>query len=115
MCFFARRSLQTSIRIAAAICILLSGLTMRAEGAVFRIEPSIVLSEEYNDNILLRGRDSERIYAYVTRVAPTARIIYTTSFWDWDINYTYFYYYYNFKTGGEQHDQTHLLNLRNRT
>jgi hypothetical protein len=97
-------------RIAAAVILLLSCLAMRAEGAIFKIEPSLIISEEYNDNIFL---DQRRIDTFITRLAPSITVKYTTSFWDWDVNYTYTYYYYT--RHHLENDYTHTLALRNRT
>jgi hypothetical protein len=105
-----RIPVQNTGRVAAAIMFLLSCLTMNAEGAVFRIEPSITLAEEYNDNIFL---DQKRVDSFITRLAPSVHVKYTTSFWDWDLNYTYIYYYYT--RHHLENDYTHLLTLRNRT
>jgi hypothetical protein len=91
---------------------------VNAEAQVFRMEPSILVSEEYNDNVFLHRNDTAE--AYITRVAPSIRVRYATSFWEWDINYTYnYYYYYYSSTTSRQvqpdHDQTHALSARNRT
>jgi hypothetical protein len=108
--------LRTSWLTAAVVVLLLGSMAIQAEGAIFKVDPSLILSEEYNDNVFLRGQGNERIYAYITRIAPSLTAKYTTSFWDWDVIYTYDYYYYFYKTHQyKQEDQTHTLNLRNKT
>lgn len=105
-------SLRISGLVAAAIVFILTCFALETEGAVFRIEPSIMVSEEYNDNVFLQ-RDENKIESFITRLSPSIRLKYTTSFWDWDLNYTYSYYYYT--RHRIQNDYSHLLFLRNRT
>ncbi len=81
------------------------------EGAEFRIQPSITLNEEYNDNIFLVPEN--RSYDYISRIAPSLDIKYKAPFWDWDVKYLYDYY--RFARHHISQDQTHTLNLENHT
>ncbi|MGC1453907.1 MAG: TIGR03016 family PEP-CTERM system-associated outer membrane protein [Nitrospirota bacterium] len=82
-----------------------------AEGAEFRIQPSITLGEEYNDNIFLVPEN--RSYDYISRIAPSISLMYKAHLWDWDVNYLYDYRY--FARYYIKEDRTHALNLANHT
>lgn|GEM_PF-3528528 len=106
---------------ATALALVLGCFAPRADAADIIFEPSVLLGEEYNDNVHLQG-NKDRADAFITRVAPSARLRYGTPFWDWDITYTYSYYDYYFfnkynSAGGKEadHDQTHMLSASNHT
>jgi hypothetical protein len=93
------------------LCALSTIAPDRVAGAEFRVQPSIALSEEYNDNIFLVPEKME--YDYIAHISPSINISYNVPFWDWKINYLYDYLRY------ERHhinqDQTHTLDLSNHT
>ena len=62
------------------------------EGSEFRVQPSILLSEEYNDNILLTTEN--KYDDYITRTGPSLSVVYLAPKWEWVIagNYNYFNY-----------------------
>jgi len=62
------------------------------EGSEFRVQPSILLSEEYNDNVLLTTEN--RYDDYITRTAPSLSGEYLAPKWEWFIagNYNYLNY-----------------------
>lgn len=78
-----------------------------ARASEFRIEPSITVSEEYNDNVFLMPRDE--VTDYITRLVPSVRVRYSAALWDWDILYDFEYRYYLRES--VQNDITHRLNL----
>ncbi len=63
-----------------------------AVAAESRIEPSIVVSEEYNDNVFLTPQNRE--YDYITSIIPGVHFSYKAAFWDWDVSYSYNYRYF---------------------
>ncbi len=79
--------------------------------AEYRIIPSLLVGEEYNDNIYLTPTD--RFSEYITRVVPGVAFNDRSSLWDWDISYAYDYRYY--ERSGYKQDQTHFATLINRT
>jgi hypothetical protein len=93
----------------AVLVIILGCFTLKAEAQVFRVEPTILVSEEYNDNVFLQQNDKKA--TFITRVSPAIHLVYGTSFWDWDVAYTYDYYY--FARRDLPDDYTHTLHLRN--
>lgn len=77
-----------------------------AEGAGdFTLNPSIAVSEEYNDNIF-ETRDNKRS-DFITRLLPGIAMSYSAYFWDWDLAYNYDYRYYAKNT--RNNDNTHNL------
>jgi len=80
------------------------------ESSEIRIEPSILLSEEYNDNVHLTA---VRMYDdYITKTAPSLSVVYLAPNWDWDVAYTYNYLYY--ARGTVQNDSYYSFDLMNR-
>ncbi len=79
--------------------------------AEYRIIPSLLVGEEYNDNIYLTPTD--RFADYITRVMPGIAFTDRSPLWDWDISYAYDYRY--FERSGYKQDQTHYASLINRT
>ncbi len=82
-----------------------------AEAAEYRILPSLLVSEEYNDNIYLTPQN--RIYDYITKVIPAVSFSYKAPLWDWDVAYAYDYYY--FARTYPSHNETHTANVTNLT
>ncbi len=81
------------------------------DAAEYRIEPSITLSEEYNDNIFLTPQNRE--YDYITRVLPAVHFSYKSALWDWDVAYAYDYRYFAWTY--PNHNETHTIALTNLT
>ena len=90
---------------------LFAGCPEDAAGAEYRIQPSITLSEEFNDNIFLTPTDKQE--DYITRVIPGIILSHKTAFWSWDLDAAYDYRSYLKRTRTE--DSTHRLDLKNRT
>jgi hypothetical protein len=80
------------------------------EGSEFLFKPSILLSEEYNDNVLLTTES--KYDDYITRIAPAFSAVYRAHNWDWNVDYNYNYLYYAKKT--TQNDSSFDLNLVNK-
>jgi hypothetical protein len=70
---------------------------------------NLLVSEEYNDNVLLSPNNPED--DYILRIVPGVIGQYTSSFWDWSVAYTYDYRNYAKKTRTD--DTTHTLDLKN--
>ncbi len=81
------------------------------DAAEFRIEPSIMVSEEYNDNVFLTPLNRED--DYITRAQPAVHFSYKAALWDWDVAYAYNYYY--FARVHPRHEDTHTVGLTNQT
>ncbi len=64
-----------------------------ADAAEYRIEPSLMVSEEYNDNIFLTPQNRQE--DYITTFRPAVHFSYKASLWDWDVNYAYDYRYFS--------------------
>jgi len=74
-----------------------------AESAEVSFKPSIVLREEYDDNIFLT--DDDRTGDYITRIVPSFHIDYKTPFWDLNSDYTLNWWYYaNLREGRNSHN-----------
>jgi opacity protein-like surface antigen len=87
-------------------------VTVREADAVeYRIEPSITVSEEYNDNIYLTPLNRET--DYITRALPGVHVTYNSAFWDWDATYAYDFRY--FSRIQPHHQETNAANLSNIT
>ena len=80
------------------------------EGSEFRFQPTLVLSEEYNDNVFLTPENG--IDDYITTVSPSLHLLYNAPFWDWDVDYKYLYRYY--ADTADKTDSSHTLSLANR-
>jgi hypothetical protein len=87
----------------------------QAESAGVSFKPSIVLREEYDDNIFLT--DDDRKSDYITRILPSFHIDYKTPFWDINSDYTLNWWYYaNLREGKNSHNlnlQSQLRIIRN--
>ncbi len=94
-----------------SLIILLYTVPDNVEASEYRIQPSISLGEEYNDNIFLVPEN--RSYDYISRITPAISIMYKAPLWDWNVNYFYDYRY--FARYYIREDKTHSLNLANHT
>ena len=90
--------------------IIVLALVSFAESAVFTIKPSLLISEEYNDNIFLERRDKSD--DYITRLMPSITLNYETGLWKWDVKYTLDYRYY--VKNSIEDDLTHNLEAETR-
>jgi hypothetical protein len=77
-----------------------------SEGAEFSLNPSIVVREEYDDNIYFRK--DNRVDDYITRVMPSVSLYYRTPILDFNSDYTLNWWYYS-KRG--ESDTSHSLTL----
>jgi hypothetical protein len=83
----------------------------RASGAEFTIQPTLTLSEEYNDNIFLTTTNRQQ--DYISQAIPSVTLHYKTDLWAWDLDYAYIYRYYYY--GKITDDSTQTANLTNKT
>lgn len=90
----------------SAVSVLFPGVI---EGSEFRAHTRVVLSEEYNDNVLLATKETDD--DYITRVAPSLSLVYRAATWDWNLSYDYQYRYYARATLDDE--STHALDLTN--
>ena len=82
----------------------------QAESSEFSFKPSIILREEYDDNIFLTKDD--RKDDFITRILPSFHIDYKTPSWDLTSDYTLNWWYYaKLKQGKDSHN----LNLESKT
>ncbi len=95
----------------AGAVLIVAALPQRAEGADFTLLPSLTLSEEVNDNILLSPDVPKK--EYITRAVPAVLLHYQTPFWLWDAAYSRDYRH--FERGTISDDVANTLHLRNRT
>lgn len=95
--------MPTVPRIFAALCIL--GVTTAAHAGEGSIHPSIAVSEEFNDNVLVIT--PVRVSDYITRVLPGVVANYDSPLFKGDLNYTFDYRYY--AKNSIEHDYTHNL------
>lgn len=82
-----------------------------AGAADVKAQPSITLSEEYNDNVFLTRYN--KLDDYITEVVPAFSIDYKTAFWNWHLDLAYDYRYY--AKGTVSGDRTYRINLLNHT
>jgi hypothetical protein len=89
-----RRILSGTLLSAAAslFSIFFFILVHKTDAAENRFEPSMLVREEYNDNIFLTPQNRE--YDYITSIIPGVRFSYNTAFWNWDVSYSYNYRYF---------------------
>jgi hypothetical protein len=84
------------------------------EGAEFRLQPGIGISEGYNDNIFLTP--GNKSYDYITDIAPSVNIMYKVPLWDWDVSYLYDYRHYaRYVDLNTRQNNSNYLNIVNRT
>ena len=72
--------------------------------ADFSINPSIAVSEEYNDNVF---EEHDRKTDYITRLMPGVSLTYVMPFWDWNVAYNYDYRIY--AKNSRSNEDTHYL------
>ncbi|GBD99295.1 hypothetical protein BMS3Abin07_01330 [bacterium BMS3Abin07] len=77
-----------------------------SEGAESELKSSVVVSEEYTDNIFLADKDKKD--DYITRVRPNITFDYNSPLWQWNLSYTLDYRIY--AKNSKQEDPTHILN-----
>ncbi len=84
-------------RISALLALLLFLASQSSGHAETTLLPSILVSEEYNDNLFLTPHDSPNgeFPSYITRIAPSVLFNYSSSLWDWKFAGTYDYRYYS--------------------
>ncbi len=80
-------------------------------GGANSLNVNLLVSEEYNDNVLLSPNNPKN--DYILRIVPGINGQYTSSLWDWNVAYTYDYRNYAQKTHTD--DTTHTLDLVNHT
>lgn len=71
-----------------------------ATGSEARFQPSILISEEYNDNIFLEAIGGKE--EYITRIQPSLEFKYNAPLWEWAIRYQLQYRYYAEDTRGDE-------------
>lgn len=86
--------------------VIIFAITSITESAEFRIQPSITISEEYDDNVFLEKEDT--VDEYITRVQPSIVLEFKDLRWELDIDYGLDYRY--FANGGED-DTSHDLEV----
>ena len=79
-----------------------------AEGAEFNVVPSIMVGEEYNDNVFLTRYN--KLDDYITRVIPAFDLKYKTSLWDMKLVLSYDYRYY--AKGTKTDDSTYRVDFK---
>lgn len=76
--------------------------------AELSLTPSLLLSEEYNDNVFLEDENTSE--DYITRAMPSLNFIYNSPRWDCDMNYSFDYRYYSRETIKD--DTSHIIDAR---
>jgi len=90
--YFRMVSFSRLILFSLSACFSVLFSLSQAESAGVSFKPSIVLREEYDDNIFLT--DDDRKSDYITRILPSFHIDYKTPFWDLNSDYTLNWWYY---------------------
>lgn len=109
-----KRRLLTHAFLFSAVSLLSIFFTIivpEADAAEYRIEPSITVSEEYNDNVFLTTQNRES--DYITRVHPAVHFSSKAPLWDWDVAYAYDYWY--LARTSPHHNDTHTVGLTSLT
>ena len=109
-----KRRLLTSAFLSSAVSLFSIFFTIivpEADAAEYRIEPSITVSEEYNDNVFLTTQNRES--DYITRVHPAVHFSSKAPLWDWDVAYAYDYWY--LARTSPHHNDTHTVGLTSLT
>jgi hypothetical protein len=100
-----RRLRSLAILLFGSLVISTLFIGTQSEGAEFTFKPSIILREEYDDNIFLTRDNTEG--DYITRALPSVSMNYKGSLWDWTLNYTlHWWYYAKLREGNTSHDAT---------
>jgi uncharacterized protein (PEP-CTERM system associated) len=79
--------------VVSLIGIVLLVTVSEADAAEYRVEPSLMVSEEYNDNIFLTPQNRQD--DYISTFHPAVHFTYAASLWDWDLYYAYDYRYFS--------------------
>lgn len=95
----------------AALSVVIVGIARGAGAAEFSMKPSITVSEEHNDNILLDQVSPQE--DYITRIIPALSLHYKTPLWTWDVSYALDYRHFQRRTVKD--DAANTLNLQNHT
>jgi hypothetical protein len=74
-----------------------------AVAAQIDLRPSLMVGEEYNDNIFLTP--TGKVEDFITTIAPAFTLAHNTSFWTWNIDFVY--YYRDYARGTVTRDQTY--------
>lgn len=85
--------------------ILIFAFASISESAEFTFDSSIIVSEEYTDNIFLDDIDGEE--EYITRIRPAVAFEYKSPLWQWNLDYTLDHRYY--AKGTVEDDTTHII------
>ncbi len=80
--------------------VIIFTLTSVAESAEFRIQPSITLSEEYNDNVFLENENT--VNEYITRAQPSIMLEFEDLMWELNIDYGLDYRYFAKEIQGDE-------------
>ncbi|HTG81064.1 MAG TPA: TIGR03016 family PEP-CTERM system-associated outer membrane protein [Geobacteraceae bacterium] len=102
---FGRYSAWT---VGAAAGLLVCGASVATAADEKFFNPSITVSEEYNDNIF--EAQDHRQGEFVTRALPGFVMKYRAPFWDWDLGYTLDYRHYD--RGTREDEFTHNLGAK---
>ncbi len=111
-----RQKLLKYVLLSAAVSlfsIFLLIIATEADAAEYRIEPSITVSEEYNDNIFLTPLNPQ--YDYITRVVPAVHFSYKSTLWDWDVMAGYDYRYFARTLHHDDKNDAYIVGLSNLT
>ena len=95
----------------AGLVFMITFFPRNAKAAEFSIKPTLTVSEEYNDNLLLTPANNK--IDYITLVVPELILHYETGFWTWDVDFAPEYRYYWKHTLTD--DFTNILRLKNHT
>jgi hypothetical protein len=74
------------------LAIIIAICPHEAVAAQFDFHPSIMVSEEFNDNIFLTPNG--KVDDFITTIAPAFTLLHNSTFWSWHIDYAYDYRYY---------------------
>ena len=94
-----------------ALFALMACFSGDAGAAEFAVKPSLTVSEEYQDNILLDPVN--RREDYITHAIPAVVLYYRTPFWTWDVDYSLDYRHYG--RGTAEDGTANSLRAKNHT
>lgn len=80
--------------------VIIFAITSITESAEFRIQPSITISEEYNDNVFLKKENTKD--EYITRAQPSIMLEFKDLRWELDIDYGLDYRYFAKEIQGDE-------------
>ncbi len=106
-----------TMRTSIILLIFILSFTIMAEGAEFKIESTVLISEEYTDNAFLKKDPTDE--DYITRALPSITMEYKSPIWEWDISYALDYrhygnynYYASWVEEAREVEATHDLNAK---